>query len=126
MSFAAINVKGMAYVSNREEFESFIVDFHILGEETFEDLADWYKFFCEGDTDLDDEVFVPDILQLISELNETLVPNTFPAFVMFDFTEFNPKYMHREEATFNAFPVIDLDIRKIETRTDEYQVHFVE
>ena len=126
MSTPQSNSRGIAYVNDRADFETFVMDFYIFDDGVFDDIKDWYKFFCEGflgsaTPDFDSD-FDPDIMQLIDELDDSLIPEEFPAIVVFNFEDFVAKYMVRDEAIFEVYPIRNLDIRSIETKEDSYTI----
>jgi len=121
----AESLKGMAYVEDLDAFENFIMDFYILEESIFEDVEDWYNFFCDGQGSYASLGYDPDILQLIDELDPKLIPESFPAIVMFNFEDYSVIHMMKDEVLFEAVPLEELDIKKIETREEGYSVAFI-
>lgn len=118
------NKKGIAYVNNRDDFDSFIIDFYIFDDAVFEDIRDWYKFFCGGYIDGVSPDYEPDIMQLVSEINKIFIPKHFPALIVFDFEDFMPEYMRVDEGIFEIYPIKNLNIRSIETKDNNYAIAY--
>jgi len=119
------NLKGMAYVEDLDAFENFVMDFYIIDNAVFETIEDWYAFFCEGEDNFNFLSNDFDILQLIEDLNEDIVPKSFPAMIMFDFEEYSIIHTMRDEVLFKSVSMAELDIKKIEVRENSYSVAFV-
>ena len=120
------NTKGMAYVSDKESFENFILDLYTLEDSVFDTAEDWYKFFCDSNYIDYVDGFEPDILQLVADVSDDKQPESYPAFILFDFEDFFPSYMLATEAIFEIIPIEALDIKSITTRENMYSVHFMD
>ena len=119
-----ISDTGVALVKDFIEYKQFITEFMDDDLVIFNDLEEWYRFFCSEDISYMDfsnfpKENVETVLEVLYErLDDDKVPSDYPALIVFDFENYSP-YIRSYNAMFHIIPLSDLKVKSIEYEASE-------